>query len=460
MVLFGRLQGSDTESLCGYLRDCGYEVQTAADTRSLLAWIKQDVIDIVVVEKGRGEGRLEKVLAALEARQPGAAVIVVTDHLDDSFARSDVLGRIFDVLEHPIRPQQLLVRVRKAVEMRQLLKAAVTLRGERRTAYAPEGLVAESEAMKTVLQMAHRVAQTDSTVLISGETGTGKELIAGVIHYAGPRSEKPFVRVNCASLPETLLESELFGHERGAFTGAHAERIGRFEQADGGTLLLDEVGDLSGGTQAKLLRVLQEKSFERLGGSTTLSVDVRIIAATNRDLPAEVAAGRFREDLYYRLNVFGIELPPLRERREDIRPLARELLARHAREQHRAEVRLSADAEAVLLNHDWPGNIRELENAIERALIMTDAQTIGGEQLDLARSRSGTEVARAHAPRSWPAALSDGLHDVEKETILSALENSDWIQKDAAKLLRISPRALNYRIRKLGIRHSRWRRNK
>jgi DNA-binding NtrC family response regulator len=456
-IILGPIGGLDIDHITGYLRGEGFDVLSLEDTKSLLAQLEYSAADVVVADIGSGRKRLDRVLSSLDEHNPSTLLIGVTDRLSDSLARSDVVSRLFDLMEKPVRAPELLVRVRKAVEMRRLINEAASLRGDRKIIYDADGLVAESDAMKKVLTMAERVAQTDSTVLLSGETGTGKEMIAAVLHYNSPRAERAFVRVNCAALPETLLETELFGHERGAFTGARGERIGRFEQADGGTLLLDEVADLSGGTQAKLLRVLQERQFERVGGSKTLSVDVRLISSTNRDLPAEVAAGHFREDLFYRLNVFNIHLPPLRERRDDILPLARTLFDRHARELHQSPVHLSAEAEAALLNHEWPGNIRELENVVERAIIMTDSPTITPEHLDLRRVKTPWDSPGA---RGWRESLSEGLHDVEKETILRALEATNWVQKDAAKLLHISPRALNYRIRKLGIRHSRWRRNR
>lgn len=456
-VLIGPLEGSDLEQLSRYLRNAGYDVCLAGDMQELFTQTKEAAIDVVVTETGTGRMRLSRVLSALATHNSATFLIAVTNRIPDSLARSDVVERVFDIIQKPVGAPELLVRVRKALEMKRLRNEAMSLRGERKIIYRADELVSRSDDMQRVLNMAARVAGTDSTVLLSGETGTGKEMIAAVLHYNSPRADNAFVRVNCAALPETLLETELFGHERGAFTGAENERIGRFEQADGGTMLLDEVGELSLGTQAKLLRVLQEKRFERVGGAKTLSVDVRLISSTNRDLPAEVASGRFRDDLFYRLNVVNIHLPPLRDRPDDILPLARQLLARHERELHQHGIHLSQDAEAALLNYEWPGNIRELENVIERALILRESDVITAENLDLSRGSWGR---RRRRPPAWRAGLSDGLHNVERETILSALETSNWVQKDAAKLLHISPRALNYRIRKLGIRHSRWRRNR
>ena len=295
-------------------------------------------------------------------------------------------------------------------------------------------------------------------MLIRGETGTGKELIAGAIHHNSLRAGRNFVKVNCAALQENLLESELFGHEKGAFTGADKQRVGRFEQADGGTLFLDEVGDMSANTQAKILRVLQEHEFERLGGTRTLRVDVRLIAATNRNLPQMVANGQFREDLYYRLNVVSIEMPPLRERKDDIQQLAMFFLRRFAGELKKRVDGLSPDALKLLMRYNWPGNIRELENAIERAVLLTE-----GPQLDAA-----TTCASASCRRRQPS--GDGspvvkipptgiaLEEIERQALIEALKMSNWVQKDAAELLAISPRVMNYKIKTLGIDYPRGRR--
>jgi transcriptional regulator with GAF, ATPase, and Fis domain len=301
------------------------------------------------------------------------------------------------------------------------------------------------------------VAKSNTTVLIRGETGTGKELIAGAIHHNSLRTSRNFVKVNCAALQENLLESELFGHEKGAFTGADKQRIGRFEQADGGTLFLDEIGDMSPSTQAKILRVLQEHEFERLGGTRTLRVDVRLIAATNRDLSAMVQAGQFREDLYYRLNVVSIEMPPLRERKDDIVPLANSFIQRFSAELKKRIEGLDLDAQKLLLRYNWPGNIRELENTIERAMLLAEGRAIGATDLRLG------EVSTAGSGRDHPAVVKIpptgiALEDVERHALIEALKMSNWVQKDAAELLSISPRVMNYKIKTLGIEFPRGRR--
>jgi transcriptional regulator with GAF, ATPase, and Fis domain len=317
--------------------------------------------------------------------------------------------------------------------------------------------VGESTALRAALDLARRVATTRSTLLLTGETGTGKEVLAGLIHRLSPRRERPLVKVNCAALPETLLESELFGHERGAFTGADRPRIGRFEQASGGTLLLDEVGDMSPATQAKLLRVLQDQEFHRLGGTRILRTDARIVAATNRDLAERVRAGLFREDLLFRLDVIRIELPPLRERGDDVVALAHRFLGDLAAQAQRPVRGFTEGALRRLRAHRWPGNVRELRNAIERAVLMAEGPRIRAE--DLALSGGGGPEATAASAAQLPAAGVD-LRSVERTLVLEALQRSGWVQKDAARLLGVSRRKLNYMIRRMAITHPSWRRNR
>jgi transcriptional regulator with GAF, ATPase, and Fis domain len=295
------------------------------------------------------------------------------------------------------------------------------------------------------------VAPSQSTVLIYGPTGTGKELIAGAVHRRSGRAARAFVKVNCAALQENLLESELFGHEKGAFTGADRQRIGRFEQADGGTLLLDEIGDMSLHTQSKILRVLQEQEFERLGGTRTLRVDVRFIAATHRDLPAMVQEGRFREDLYYRLNVVPIEMPALRQRREDILPLAHSFIRRFASGLNKPIDGLDREAETQLLRHDWPGNVRELENMIERAVLLADSRTIRAGDLRIAGQDAGGACVEADLVRIPPSGIP--LERIERQALLEALSMSNWVPRAAADLLSITPRAMHYKIKAFGIEY-------
>ena len=317
-------------------------------------------------------------------------------------------------------------------------------------------LLARSDAMREVVELARRVAPARSTVLLTGETGTGKELVAELIHESSPRAAGPFVKVNCAALPETLLESELFGHERGAFTGAERQRVGRFEEASGGTLLLDEIGELAPATQAKLLRVLQEQEFHRLGGTRTLRTDARIVDATNQDLRERLRAGDFRADLYYRLDVIGIHLRPLRERPEDALALADHFLAHFARELGRPARCFTDAARRRIGQARWPGNVRQLRNAIERAVLISEREEIDSDDLGSGVVRSGREEAfRFELPAGGLA-----LDELERLAVESALRRTGYVQKDAAQLLGVSPRKLNYRIRRLGLTHPSWRRNR
>jgi Nif-specific regulatory protein len=306
-------------------------------------------------------------------------------------------------------------------------------------------LVGNSAALRQVTDMVNRVAGSTATVLLLGETGTGKELTARQIHGASPRSDKAFIAINCAALPETLLESELFGHEKGAFTGAHADKMGRFEMADGGTIFLDEIGDISMSTQVKLLRVLQEKEFVRVGGTKTISTDVRIIAATNRDLAAAMEKGSFREDLYYRLNVFPINLPPLRKRREDIPLLVDHFIQLSATQLGAPRPTVSDEAMALLASYHWPGNIRELQNVIERAVLMADGAPIGPNHLP--REIVGEEALSSEAGKA-----ESSLWGYEKALIVKALRENGWNQSKAARSLGISRDNLRYRVKKFVIK--------
>ena len=323
-------------------------------------------------------------------------------------------------------------------------------------------LISRSPEMKDIFALIKKIAKSNATVLIQGETGTGKELIAGLIQFISPRSDKPFVKVNCAALPENLLESELFGHEKGAFTGAYQRRKGKFEEADGGTIFLDEIGDMHLTTQSKILRVLQDQEFTRLGGNRVIKVNVRVIAATNKDLLREIEAGNFRSDLYYRINVVNIQLPPLRNRREDIPFIAEFFRRKFSRELRKEVPGFHPETMALLKQHAWPGNIRELRNMIERAVLVGDeGQPIMPK--DLAMSGRDYFAAGGKDRRKGDRALlslnSLNLQEVERQVLLKALKMANWVQKDAADLLGISPRALNYKIAQFNIKHPGWRKH-
>lgn len=393
-----------------------------------------------------GDGSAIGVLAA----QPDVAA---DEYLSE---RTTFMEAVANLLSQTVR---LLVNMEKG---RSIASERDELRREVRGKYGFDNMVVgHSEGMRQVFDQVRRVAKWDSTVLVLGESGTGKELIANAIHYNSPRAHNQFVRLNCASLPESLLESELFGHEKGAFTNAVKQRKGRFEQADGGTLFLDEIGEISPMFQAKLLRVLQEGELERVGGGQTIKVDVRIVTATNRNLEIEVEKGRFREDLFYRLNVMAIRLPPLRERIVDIPELAQFLLNKIAKHQGR-ELRLTDSALRLLMQHDWPGNVRELENSLERAAVMSEEGTIDSDVITLASSfYSQSSHPAAHGSQSAftsqvaPANISSAelLNPAidERERLIMALEQAGWVQAKAARLLGMTPRQIAYRIQIMKI---------
>jgi transcriptional regulator with GAF, ATPase, and Fis domain len=349
------------------------------------------------------------------------------------------------------------VKIEKALEHRRLRHEIDYLRHTQNDIYDFDRIIGASGALHRVLDVVRKVARSNATILIRGETGTGKELVAGAIHHNSPRAARNFVKVNCAALQENLLESELFGHEKGAFTSADKQRIGRFEQADGGSLFLDEVGDMSPNTQAKILRVLQEHEFERLGGTRTIRVDVRLITATNRNLAQMVANGQFREDLYYRLNVVSIEMPPLRERKEDIPHLAQFFIRKYAAELKKKVEGLTPDAQKLLMRYNFPGNIRELENTIERAALLADGRFIEASDLRLGEAASSSDSGGAAAVVKLPP-TGIALEEIERQALVEALRMSNWVQKDAAELLHISPRVMNYKIKVLGIELPRTRR--
>lgn len=345
------------------------------------------------------------------------------------------------------------VRLRKAAqdERRRLLEDNLRLQDELKERFRPANIVGNSKEMQVVYDMIAQVSRSDTTVLIRGESGTGKELVANAIHYNSPRASRPFIKVNCAALPETVLESELFGHEKGAFTGALATRKGRFELAHGGTIFLDEIGDFSPATQIKLLRVLQEREFERVGSVETIKTDVRVIAATNRNLEQLIEEGTFRQDLYYRLNVFPIYIPPLRERRGDILLLADFFVEKYARANHKGVRRISTPAIDMLMSYHWPGNVRELENCIERAVVMSEDDVIHGHHLP-----PTLQTAEASGT-TFSGTLQATLDNVERELLLDALKSARGNRAKAARALGMSERLMGLRVEKHGIDPRRFR---
>jgi DNA-binding NtrC family response regulator len=400
-----------------------------------------------------------QVLRFAREANPDAAFLLMTAFPTIENAVEAMREGAYDFIHKPFQKpfdlDPLELRVQRAVEHARRLAEVSDLR-TLATGASDEFIVAESEAMQAALETAKRVAGIRSTVLLTGETGTGKEVIASLIHTNSPRASGPFIKVNCAALPETLLESELFGHERGAFTGAERQRIGHFEQASGGTLLLDEIAETSPSTQAKLLRVLQDREFYRLGGTRAQTTNARIIAATNRDPGAALLDGSLREDLYYRINVIEIHLDPLRDRREDIEPLAEHYRERFARELGSTCSGFSAAAISRMNAHSWPGNVRELRNAIERAVLLSNASQIDAADIDLKSSSSA-------ADSEWTMELPPNgvsLQTVQRALVVAALRRTGYVQKDAAQLIGVSKRKLNYMIQQMGLVHPSWRRNR
>ncbi len=438
------------------LKEAGHEVEEAPNGTAALEKLHEGPFDVVLTDLKMGGGDGLDVLRTAKTLNPSTEVILMTAFGSINTAVEAMKHGAFDYVQKPFEIEEMEVKIEKAIEHRRLRHEIDYLRHTQQDIYDFERIVGASGALQQVLTIVRKVAKSNSTVLIRGETGTGKELIAGAIHHNSLRSSRNFVKVNCAALQENLLESELFGHEKGAFTGADKQRIGRFEQADGGTLFLDEIGDMSANTQAKILRVLQEHEFERLGGTRTLRVDVRVIAATNRNLPAMVAAGQFREDLFYRLNVVTIDMPPLRERKEDIPALATFFIRRFAGELKKRLDGLDPDAQKLLMRYNWPGNIRELENAIERAVLLTEGPRITVTDLRLGELSTTPATEANPVVRIPPTGIP--LEEIERQALIEALKMSNWVQKDAAELLSISPRVMNYKIKTLGIQYPRARR--
>jgi len=432
------------ELVSGFLRKRGFEVDEAAGGQAALARFTQEPFDLVLTDQRMPDLSGLDLLQRLRAVTPEAAVIVMTAYGTIETAVGAIKAGATDYLSKPINLDELLHRIERVRERQRLLGENRELRAALEERHRVEGIIGDSGRMQEVLSLVRRVAGSDATVLIRGESGTGKELIARAIHHASPRAAGPLVAVSCAALPEGLLESELFGHEKGAFTGAAASRKGRFELADGGSIFLDEIGDLPLHLQVKLLRVLQERQFERVGGTRTIPVNVRVLAATHRNLEALVREGRFRDDLYYRINVVTLLLPPLRERREDLSPLIEHFLTRFAGKNGKTIRGLTREARDALLRYDYPGNVRELENLIERAVVLTRDEVIGKSDLPLTLDE---QTAESDAPAGLVAA-AEGL---ERRMIRDALSRAGGVQTRAAELLGISERVLRYKLRKYGL---------
>ncbi len=437
-------EASQRELVSGYLRKQGYQVLAASGGEQALEIFKREAVELILTDQRMPDLSGLDLLKAARLLNPETQVIVMTAYGNVEAAVEAMKEGAIDYLIKPLNLDELRQKIQRIVERHRLYSENLALREELKTRHRIEGIIGESGQMIEVVSLVHRVAASDATVLIRGESGTGKELIAKAIHYAGSRAARPLVRVNCAALPENLLESELFGHEKGSFTGAISTRKGRFELADTGTLFLDEIGDLPVHLQAKLLRVLQEREFERIGSSQPIKVNVRIISATHRDLEALMRAGQFRDDLYYRLNVVTILVPPLRERREDLPVLMDHFLKIFAAKNGKVLRGFSREARDALLRYDYPGNVRELENLVERAVVLCRGDVIGHGDLPL--TLEGAEAAVE--PQRGLSAAVEGL---ERRMIKDALKRADGVQTRAADFLGITERALRYKLKKYGL---------
>ncbi len=432
------------DSLSDWLREDGYEVVAVEDGTRAIGKVKGERWDVVIVDlKMPGMNGIE-VMREVRKIDEGIPVIIMTAYATVDTAVKAMKEGAYDYIAKPFNPEEIGLTIRKIITQQRLIKENIYLRQELRRRYEFKDIITKNPRMREILELVRSVAKTTSTVLIEGESGTGKELIARAIHSCSRRRKEPFVAVSCAALPETLLETELFGHEKGAFTGAISSKKGRFELAHKGTLFLDEIAEISRKTQVDLLRVLEEKEFTRIGGTKPMKADVRIISATNKNLKKLVAEGTFRDDLFYRLNVVAIVLPPFRERMEDIPLLVEHFLEKH-RIEHNKEIKgISEQAMNLLLRYDWPGNVREIENTIESAVVVAKGRTMELEDLP--------ESLRTHEEKSYALSTNKKLHEVEEEYISRALDANNWNIKKCAGALGIDRTTLYNKIRKYKLR--------
>ncbi len=441
-VLVADDEPSSRSGLLTLLRQEGFDVTVAEDGYKALARLEETAPDVLLTDlKMPGLDGIE-LLRKARALYPELIVILMTAFAGVETAVQAMREGAEDYLTKPLQIDELVILVNRALERRKLRSEAVELRARLREKLSFDNIIGSSPAMQAVFKTIEQVAPSRASVLITGESGTGKELVAEALHQHSPRASAPFVKLHCAALAESILESELFGHEKGAFTGSVARREGRFKQADGGSLFLDEIGEISPTLQVKLLRFLQERTFERVGGNETLKVDVRIIAATNRDLSTEVAAGRFREDLFYRLNVVNVEMPPLRARPSDLLPLATHFMRKFAKDNGKEITGFDDSALERIAGYRWPGNVRELENVIERAVVLCDEPTISSKHLP--PGVGAVQRGTVRIPGST-------LEEIERHAILSTLEAAGGRTAQAAQMLDISVRKIQYKLHEYGI---------
>ena len=425
----------------------GYQVHEADDGDAACLAVEKMVFDLVLMDLRMKRVHGDAAQKKMHEISPGTPVIIMTAYGSVRSAVKALKAGAHDYLTKPIDVDELIILVVKTLRHRMLEEENINLKERLDERFDFGDIIGRSPSMRELFETLSLVAPSDATILIQGESGTGKELVANAIHHNSPRKDHPFVKVNCAALPETLLENELFGHEKGAFTGASGPKKGRFQLADRGTLFLDEIAEMAPATQAKILRVLQEREFEPVGGTRTVQVDTRIISATNRNLEDEIAAGRFREDLYYRINVVMIKVPPLRNRSADIPLLADYFLGQYAEKNHRRLKGFHSGAMDLLLRHAWPGNVRELENVIERAVIMARGDMVGPEHFPTTLQ----DPDAGESPREPVLASGRSLKEVEKEMILKTLEDMGGNRTRTAETLGISRRTLQLKLKDYGI---------
>ena len=436
------------------LKKHSHVVELVENAEAALARVNKYIYDLMITDlKLPGMDGIE-LLKKIKGSNPSTSVIVMTGYASVDTAVVAMKNGAQDFVQKPFGLHELVQKVDDALALKRMKNEIDYLRHtQENVIYRTSDIIGVSPSLKKVLSMAEKVAKADSTLLLTGETGVGKGLIAGAIHHNSNRADNNFVQVNCAALPQNILESELFGHERGAFTGAVKMRTGRFEQANMGTIFLDEIGDMDMTLQSKILRVLEEREFERLGGERTIKVDVRVIAATNQDLYQMVQEGKFRDDLSDGITVVNIPLPPIRVRKEDIEPLVRYFMKKYSLEFNKPDMEIDGYAIDLLKAYDWPGNVREIRNCVERAVLLAEGSVIRTGDISI------PVEPRIEKEKGGNGGLSS-LAMNEKEIILDALKKNDWVQKDAADTLGISKRVIHYKIRKYGITHPRWIKNR
>ncbi len=437
--------------LSSLLRKEGYSTTSATTGKQALESLAQEEFDLVLLDLMLPDTSGLDVLKAIRREDPEQVVVVITAFSSIEGAIQAMREGAFSYIPKPFKNEEVLLTISHGLEQRRLASENRKLRAQLRDRYAFDSIIGKSKPMQQVFELIQLAAPAKSNILVLGESGTGKELVAKAIHHHSRRAGGPFVTVNSGSMPADLLESNLFGHVKGAFTGATSNKKGLFEVADKGSIFFDEIGNIPIDTQSKLLRVIQEKEFMRLGGVETLKADVRIIAATNADLEAEVRAGNFREDLFYRLNVITINLPPLRDRTEDIPLLVRHFLETYSQENEKPVEAITSEAMEYLLDYNWPGNVRELENAIERAVVLSQTPELEAELLpNNVRKRNGTPIPPANLPEGG-ISLREATSSFERQLIVKALQSSGGVQKRAAELLRVKPTTLHEMMKRLSI---------